>query len=100
MSLLDALNSTPITVDWLMANGWTIQYDYNLYSIPGTYTTNIFVSVRRNPNHNVIRTVPVEYHIGTKTLTVWKKNYVVDMVEDMFCLIDHLFKKEHITRIE
>ena len=100
MSLLDAFNNTPITVDWLMANGWSILYDYNLYSIPGSYTLNVFTNVKRNRGYNVIRTVPIEYHIGTKTLTIWKKTYVVETVEDMYYVIDQLFKKEGISRIE
>lgn len=93
MSLLDELNSTTITEEWLLRNLWTPVTDYSGDHIGVWYTTNLNIMIC-NPLFNLYPKIYVRYNPGTCILNLWDKYITVTTVEDLDFTISQLCKQE------
>lgn len=95
MSLLDALNSTAITKEWLLKNGWIPCRDYYGDQIDGWYSINLSVAVPQ-ANFDRHQKICVGYKPEANVLNLWRKYCTVTTVEDLDFTISQLCKQEGI----
>ena len=95
MSLLDGLNNTTITEEWLIRNKWIPVADYSGDPIDGWYSINLDAM---EPHRGFDRHVKicVGYKPGAHLLTLWNKYITILTVEDLDFTINRLCKQEKI----
>ena len=99
MSLLDALNSTVITEEWLIKNRWIPCRDYSGSPMDGWYSINLDAM---EPHRGFDRHVKicVGYKPGAGILNLWNKYSTVTTVEELDFTISQLCKKEGIKYLK
>ena len=99
MSLLDALNSTAITKEWLLKNGWISCRDYSGGPTDGWYGINLnAVESYRGFDRHV--KICVGYKLGAGILNLWNKYSTATTVEDLDFTISQLCKQERIKYLK
>lgn len=99
MSLLDALNSTPITKEWLLKNGWISCRDYSGDQIEGWYSINLNAMEPHWRFHRYVK-ICVGYKPGAGILNLWNKYSTVTTVEELDFTISQLCKQEGIKYLK
>ena len=99
MSLLDELNSTPITKEWLLKNGWISCRDYSGGPTDGWYGINLSVTVPR-ANFDRHQRICVGYKLEANVLNLWNKYSTVTTVEELDFTISQLCKQEGIIYLK
>lgn len=95
MSLLDELNSTPITKEWLLKNGWISCRDYSGDQIEGWYSINLNAVESYRGFDRYVK-ICVGYKPGANILNLWNKYSTVTTVEELDFTINRLCKQEKI----
>lgn len=95
MSLLDELNSTVITEEWLIRNKWIPFADYSGDLMYGWYSINLSVVAPR-ANFDRHQRICVGYKPGANILNLWNKYSTVTTVEELDFTISQLCKQEGI----
>ena len=95
MSLLDGLNNTTITEEWLIRNKWIPVADYSGDLMEGWYTINLDAMEPHWRFHRYVK-ICVSYKPGAGILNLWNKYSTVTTVEDLDFTISQLCKQEGI----
>ena len=99
MSLLDELNSTPITKEWLIRNKWIPVADYSGDPIDGWYSINLNAVEPRRGFDRYVK-ICVSYKPGAGILNLWNKYSTITTVEDLDFTISQLCKQEGIKYLK
>lgn len=99
MSLLDELNSTVITEEWLLKNRWIPCRDYSGGPMDGWYSINLNAM---EPYQDFERHVKicVGYKPRARILNLWNKYITVTTVEELDFAINRLCKQEGIKYLK
>ena len=99
MSLLDGLNNTTITEEWLLKNGWISCRYYSGGPTDGWYGINLnAVESHRGFDRHV--KICVGYKPGAGILNLWNKYITITTVEELDFTISQLCKQEGIKYLK